>query len=58
MQFQPIIRDIRYDGLTRLLNTKVEIYQLPTLPTAFLRTSSLTSGGPLAPSGFLLSKLV
>jgi hypothetical protein len=31
----------------------VEIYQLPTLPTS-LRTSSPTSGGPLAPSGLLL----
>jgi hypothetical protein len=29
---------------------KVEIYQVPTLPTSFLWTSSSTSGGPLAPS--------
>jgi hypothetical protein len=33
---------------------KVEIYQLPTLPTS-LRTSSPTSNGPLAPSGSLSS---
>ena len=31
---------------------KVDIYQLPALPTS-LRTSSPTSGGPLAPSGSL-----
>ena len=36
---------------------KVEIYQLPTLPTS-LRTSSPTSSGPLAPSGsFELAKV-
>ena len=37
---------------------KVEIYQLPTLPSS-LRTSSPTSGGPLAPSGlfFAIGKL-
>jgi hypothetical protein len=32
---------------------KVEIYQLHTLPMSFLQTSSLTSSGPLAPSGSL-----
>jgi hypothetical protein len=35
---------------------KVEIYQLPTLPT-FLRTSSPTNGGPLTPSGSFYSSL-
>ena len=29
----------------------IDIYEIPTLPTYFLRTSSSTSGGPLAPSG-------
>jgi hypothetical protein len=48
--FSQLIRDIRYAGLTRLLGMKVEIYQLPTLPTS-LRTSSPTNGEPLAPSG-------
>jgi hypothetical protein len=48
-----LICDRRHAGLTRLLGMKVEIYQLPTLPTSSLRTSSLTSGGPLAPSGSL-----
>jgi hypothetical protein len=37
------IRDIRYADLTRLLSVKVEIYQLSTLPTFSLRTSSPTS---------------
>jgi hypothetical protein len=46
-----LIRDIRYVGVTWLLGVKVEIHQLPTLPTSLLRTSSLTNGGPLAPSG-------
>ena len=32
----------------------IDIYELPTLPTSFLRTSSPTSGEPLAPSGSLL----
>jgi len=45
-----IIRDIRHACLTRLLGVKVEIYQLPTLPTSSLRTSSPTSGEPLVPS--------
>jgi hypothetical protein len=36
---------------------KVEIYQLPTLPTS-LRTSSPTSNGPLAPSGSLSNFLL
>jgi len=48
-----LIRDIRYVGVTRLLGVKVEIHQLPTLPTSLLRTSSPSSGGPLAPSGSL-----
>ena len=39
-----LIRDIRHACLTRLLGMKVEIYQIPTLPTSFLRTSSPTSG--------------
>jgi hypothetical protein len=34
---------------------KVQIHQLPTLPTSSFRTSSPTSGGPLALSGSLLS---
>jgi hypothetical protein len=51
--FNQIIRDIRHACLTRLLNMKVEIYQLHTLPMSFLQTSSLTSSGPLAPSGSL-----
>ena len=50
-----LIRDIRYVGVTRLLGVKVEIHQLPTLPTSSLRTSSPTSGEPLAPSGSFLS---
>jgi hypothetical protein len=41
-------------GLTQLLGVKVEIYQLSTLPTSSLETSSPTSGGPLAPSGSFL----
>ena len=49
--FSQLIRDIRHASLTRLLDTKVEIYQLPTLPTSLLQTSSPTSGEPLAPSG-------
>jgi hypothetical protein len=49
--FNQLIRDIRHACLTRLLCMKVEIYQLPTLPTSLLRTSFPTSGGPLAPSG-------
>ena len=32
----------------------IDIYELPTLPTSFLRTSSPTNGGPSAPSGSLL----
>jgi hypothetical protein len=51
--FSQLIRDIRHACLSRLLNMKVEIYQLLTLPTSSLRTSSPTSGGPLAPSGSL-----
>ena len=43
--FNQLIRDIRYAGLTRLLGVKVEIYQLSTLSTSSLRTSSPTSGG-------------
>ena len=35
----------------------IDIYELPTLPTSFLRTSSPTSGGPLAPSGLLVRHL-
>ena len=48
--FSQLIRNIRYEGLTRLLGVKVEIHQLSTLPTSSLRTSSHTSGGlwPLA----------
>jgi hypothetical protein len=48
--FSQLIHDIRYAGLTRLLGVEVEIYQLSTLPTSSLRTSSPTSGGlwPLA----------
>ena len=42
---------MRYADLTRFLGVKVEIYQLSTLPTSSLRTSSPTSNGPLAPSG-------
>jgi len=50
--FGQLIYDIRHAGLTRLLGVKVEIYQqVPTLPMSSLRTSSLTSGEPLAPSG-------
>jgi hypothetical protein len=52
--FSQLIRNIRYVGLSQLLGMKVEIYQLPTLPTS-LRTSSPTSGGPLVPSGSLSS---
>jgi hypothetical protein len=48
-----LICDIRYAGLTQLLGVKVEIYQLCTLPTSSLQTSSPTSGGPLAPNGSL-----
>ena len=51
--FSQLIRDIRYACLTWLLSMKVEIDQLPTLPISLLRTSSPTSGGPLAPSGSL-----
>ena len=32
----------------------IDIYEIPTLPTYSLRTSSPTSGKPLAPSGSLL----
>ena len=32
----------------------IHIYELPTLPTYSLRTSSPTNGGPLAPSGSFL----
>ena len=46
--FSQLIRNIRHAGLTRLLGMKVEIYQLSTLPTSLLRTSSPTSGGHLA----------
>ena len=53
-----LIRDIRHAGLTGLLCMKVEIHQLPTLPTSLLHTSSPTSGGPLAPSGSLYSLLI
>jgi hypothetical protein len=49
--FGQLICDIRHACLTRLLGAKVEIYQLPTLPTSSFRTSSPTNGGPLAPSG-------
>jgi hypothetical protein len=52
--FSQLIRDKRHAGLTELLGMKVEIYQLPTLPMSFLRTSSPTSGVPLAPSGSLV----
>jgi hypothetical protein len=41
---------VRYDFP---FGVKVEIHQLPTLPTSSLRTSSPTSGGPLVPSGSL-----
>ena len=51
--FSQLIRDIRHACLTWLVSMKFEIYQLPTLPTSFLQTSSPTSGGPLAPSGSL-----
>ena len=44
---------MRYASLTRLLGVKVEIYQLSTLPTSFLWTSSPPSSGPLAPSSSL-----
>ena len=48
--FSQFIRDIRYVGLTRLLDVKVEIFQLSTMPSSSLRTSSPTSGAiwPLA----------
>ena len=49
--FSQLIRNIEHAGLTRLPCMKVEIYQLPTLPTSLLWTSSPTSGAPLAPSG-------
>ena len=49
--FSQLIRDIKHACLTRLLCMKVEIYQLPTLPTSLLRTSSPTSDGLLAPNG-------
>jgi hypothetical protein len=52
--FSQLIRDIRHAGLTRLLRMRVEIFQLSSLPTSFLQTSSPTSGGPLAPSGSLV----
>ena len=51
--FNQLIHDIRYACLIWLLGMKVEIYQLLTLPIS-LRTSSPTSGGPLAPSGLLV----
>jgi hypothetical protein len=35
---------------------KVELYQLPTLPTSFLRISSPTIGEPLAPTGLLFAQ--
>jgi hypothetical protein len=56
--FNQLIRDIRHAGLTRLLGMKVEIHQLPTLPTSSLRTSSPTSGRPLALSGSFLREPV
>ena len=57
--FSQLIHDIRHAGLTWLLGMKVEIDLLPTLPTSFLRTSSPTSGGPLAPSGsFFMSHIL
>jgi hypothetical protein len=49
--FSQLICDVRHADLTRLLGMKVEIHQLPTLPTSFWQTSSSTNGGPLAPSG-------
>ena len=55
--FSQLIRNIRRASLTQLLCMKVDIYQLPTLPTSLLRTSSPTSGEPLAPSGSLPAKL-
>jgi hypothetical protein len=55
--FSQSIRDLRHAGLTRLLGMKVEIYQLHTLPTSLLRTSSPISGGPLAPSDSFSAQL-
>jgi hypothetical protein len=53
--FSQSIRDIRYASLTWLLGMKVEVYQLLIFPTS-LRTSSSTSGGPLALAARLLYK--
>jgi hypothetical protein len=53
--FSQLIRDIRFAGLTWLLGVKVEVYQLSTLPTSSLWTSSPTSGEPLAPSGSFMT---
>ena len=38
-------------GLFPRVGPHVEIHHLPTLPTSSFRTSSPTSGAPLAPSG-------